>query len=466
MNEIIESTEASSITSKSSNIQVRLESHHGRVVSVKFINKPDNLDSENKSDSIAPPFLHLSHHWFTSALGLFEAFPLNGSLAEFVRNQLASDHFRKYLDEEAISKETEVSEDEKEVIIYNIENFSAHRLSKNIERQHQLERGQTVILKAQLLALVAEYEVFMCDLFRLVIKAHPKGFISKETTILASDILEGKDIESLKNSIIEKKIAALQRESHVDQIKTVFDKLGIQGPDAKSIKEFGEICLRRNLHTHADGQVNSKYYDEMKNLGYVEADIPEIGTKLQIDQQYLKRSTARVFQMGYFSLHLIWQKLEPKQHEESLGQLIAHSHDFLINEYTKVASRICDFLLNKKSPANERHRATATINKALAISLNPDIPEKEKREAINSTLETRDWSITDSDFDLALSCVTKNYDNLGNQIDRCVSDKAFTEVEFLNWALFIEIQAHPVFIEKMEEHFSLQLSSPNASIEK
>lgn len=435
--------------------RVKLSRQEDFLISAEVLEEQESNEPQIKELSFAT----LSHNWTQLCLGLFEAFPVYGMFAELFHVQSAEASLAKFLDKVSFSyDDVSLPESGLSSRTYSVGTQYAHRVFSEIMTLNQYKRAETAHLRAQLLALVAEYEAFVCDLLRLAIEARPEHFIPSDSTVPASEIINGTDLPSLKAVIIEDRIEQIQRQSHVDQVCLIFDRLKIARPDEKTIQEFAEICERRNMLTHANGRANRSYFSKLRKLGVPEDRIDPVGTELTIDFHYMRRSIARVFQMGYFTLHIVWQHLRPDERDLSTKILINDSHEFLKAGYTKVAQRICNFILNKKSSASELDRAYAIINLALSSYLNEQIPLAERQRQVEDALKLRNWDIVDSKFALALVCLREQYQDLAKSIDACVRDGLDLD-SFLTWSLFTKARERDEFKAKMMEHFGIELES-------
>lgn len=403
-------------------------------------------------------FSELLDSWAQSCLGFLDSFPMFLSVAHFVNHGVSSKEIMALLEKESIHKENLTASEEDLVCSrYSLGRQHLDAVYRKIKRKNQSDRAEDAFSKAQLLAIVAEYEAFIADLLRLSIKETPDSFILSSQTVSASSIIRSQNIDELKKTIIEDHIIDCQRGSHVDVIKNIFKQLKLSTPDEEALREFGEICLRRNTLTHANGVSNKVYRSDMKKLGFAEEKIPSEGTKLHIDNHYMQKAISRVFQMGYFTAHLVWQHLKKDERDVSVKQIINHSHDFLVSGYTKVCGRLCDFGLHSKSPAGQRDRAYLTINLALSFLLNEQLdPQKQKTE-VKKALSKRDWSIVDAQFAMALCCINEDYEKFGELFDE-TKDKHFDLNSFMSFAIFSKVRNQPIFKEKMLEHYGIEVS--------
>lgn len=440
--------------------KVRIFKTNEVVTSIKITGRASEVTQPTHDLS---DFLLLSFNWMQSCLGLIEALPLYNAVAHFVHLHQVEEEVVAFAERKSSNTKKEVQEDGKKVeTIYEIDERFTYEMNKRFAQLNQYKRAEKSFTKAQLLAIVSEYEAFIGDLIRLAIRRRPEAFISSDAKVSVYDVIKGESLESVKELIIEDRIESIQRESHVEQIKFLLGKLKLPLPDPKTLREFGEICERRNVVTHGRGVANKIYTSKLRELGIPENEIPKIGSELSIDPRYLKRSLARVFQMGFFTLHIVWQHLEPENSKKSVSSLIDASHDFLVAGYTKISGRISEFILNPKSPATEVNRAYSIINLALSVYLNDAIQEPEKSRRVEEILSKRDWAIVGPLLNLALSCVRGKHDDLGRQIDLALED-GLTEHNLLTWALFSKARNERIFREKIKERFGIEIESGGES---
>jgi hypothetical protein len=86
--------------------------------------------------------------------------------------------------------------------------------------------------------------------------------------------------------------------------------------------------------------------------------------------------------MGYFTLHILWQKVLPKQRDDSVRAILGASHDFLERDLTKMCERLCDFVLNSSKPVSARDTAYLAINKAQSYLFDPEAEEAHRLQRV------------------------------------------------------------------------------------
>lgn len=407
-------------------------------------------------DAETPEFKILLQSWSHACHGFLEAFPMYSYVAFYVNHGQSGKELADFLEAEHHAK-CEKTVDGKILTEYKVGQEHLNLISNHIAQRRRHAIAEEALTRSQLLALVSQYEAFVADLLRLAIQKTPESFISSTQKVDATTIIREGDIEKIRISIIEDYIADLQRNSHIEAIKTIFKQLKLQQPDDIALREFGEICLRRNTLTHANGISNRVYRREMTKLGFPEKEIAPLGEKLKITDNYMKRSIARVYQMGYFMGQLVWQHLIKDEREEAAKLIINDSHEFLSAGYTKICNRLCDFGLHPKGHTSEKDKAYLVINKALSFMLNDELEDEEKMLQVRKALSLRDWSIVDSKFAMALCCLREDYESFADLFD-AVADKDFHANDFMSLAVFTKAKQQPIFKEKMLERYGVIIS--------
>ena len=272
-------------------------------------------------------------------------------------------------------------------------------------------------------------------------------------------MITAENLDDLRDTIIEEKIDTLLREGHVSQVEEFLKRVKIDPPDPELLKDFGEICERRNIVTHANGIVNKRYRERLLQLKFKDADIPKIGEEIDISSQYIMRSNGRVSLLGFWLIHSIWRKILPAEKKESNSAIVTWSHEMLSAGFTKFAGRICRLALDSFPDMPDVDRAYLVINLALSYHLNNDLSESERKKGVEDALSLRQWDIVNGKFALAICCLREEFDDLAQKIDGGIADGVNVH-NFMEWALFSKIRDRPEFIFKMRDHFDVDLTEP------
>jgi hypothetical protein len=390
----------------------------------------------------------LSRQWTETAIAFFEAMPkLTAESFRFASNEL----FHKvsnYLRESSLKQEV-FDDGETTISEYKMSIDELPIVATKMGKSTHAIQAANVLGRSSLGALVSEYESLMARLLNIISKIQPGAFVTSDDQISVGELTRYESIEAAKNALISRKIEdLLHSKSHVEVLNWIAEKFGVNlTSDIKLLAGFTEICQRRHLLTHAGGMVNERYLSICSRAGCNMDPLPKLGERVPVNSEYLRSATARVYQVGFFTLHILWQKLVPKDVEVSYSSVLTASHDFLENGLTKMCLRLCDFVLKGPKRPSERVHAYLTINKALSF-LNDESTSAEQRDRdVKSVLNSRDWSVVSPTLALALACIRGEFEELEKLTVAAQAD-GVTYLEANTWVVFKRIRDRPEFMEK------------------
>lgn len=406
--------------------------------------------SHSVSSSPSDRFDRLTRRWVTVSVAFFENIPKLVDQNFTSAQEEVLDRVRLIAEQRSTDKEV-IKDKDTAIENYTLSLDELSMVSKALGRSTQAIRAVNMMNRSTLSALVSEYEGFLANAMRVAGEIQPSAFVSNADTISLGELEKFASLEEVKKEVVSSKIDdLLHSNSHVQVLRLLGEKFGLNLTSAdKLLAEFTEICQRRHLLTHAGGVVNRRYLRICEEGGCDLAKLPKLGEKVEIDRKYIRRATARVFQIGYFSIHMLWQKLIPTDHERSCGAILAASHDFLENDLTKMTRRLVDFVLESKRLPSEKHQAYLTINKALSFLFDPNLEDDEKVRGVDETLRKRDWTVISPTLKLALACVRQEYDNI-EALAEAASRDGIGYTEANTWAVFREVRERPDFISKFK----------------
>ncbi|WP_147103655.1 hypothetical protein [Tateyamaria sp. syn59] len=407
------------------------------------------LATLSKEDLLFADFDKLLDLWVSTSMGFFQAFPRLTSEAFTSANKESSAALMGFANSVA-SEISEVKTNGDVVTRYLIPNewliATAGRLGASVE----ILKSAHLLRRSSLSALVAEYEVFLRQLLLLVSQVQPQAFVSETETISMSEIARHSSFEDLKRSVIDQKIdQLLQQKNHVEQLEWIEKKFGVNLTSDKAIiSQFNEVCQRRHLIIHNGAVVNQRYLDSCGILGHKIDDLEPIGAELRVSAKYLRRATARLFLVGYFTAHILMQKVSPSIVPVSFSNIIENSHGFLTAGLTKMARRVCEFALASNADRPRVTDATLTINLALSFYLQSN-GTGAKDPGVESSLNRYDWSDTSPLYRLALACLREDYENL-SALTEAAKNEGLTKVEAQTWIIFLNVRDRQDFSKHFE----------------
>jgi hypothetical protein len=412
--------------------------------------KDESEHFKPRSDlTVAEKFERLSDEWVATGISFFEFVP------EISANSLrfAADSSRAEVADfagELAVKRAEYVDSETKVEEYLLTRDDLPLILKKLGKSIHTFRAADTMRRSTLGALVSEYEVFLIKLLHLISEVRPEVFVSESDQISFGDLSKFQSLAEAREAFLNDKIESLlQEKSHFEMLTWLEGKFSVNLTSNKTlIAEFVEVCQRRHLLMHAGGVVNRRYQRVCEKAGVKPESLGEVGSKLAVNRKYLRQATSRVFQIGFFSLHILWQKLILSDVEKSCNCLVSASHDFLEDGLTKMARRVCDFALLSKTPKSEKAKTYLIVNKALSYLLDYSIEESERKASIEKVLlEKGDWSVTSPTIDLALACLRKDYSRLDDLVEAAKKD-GIKYYQANTWMIFHELRKDTNFLTK------------------
>ncbi|WP_139210038.1 hypothetical protein [Palleronia pelagia] len=385
------------------------EPDEGSAEEIEESSKVEKLPEVTESDKLRL----LSIEWTETALAFFDTIPAIASRS--VDNIIGenTESIRKIASEQAV-EEREYFDGETSVKEFEIRSEDVRHLINRINRSTHVVVVAGNMLQTTLGAYLSEYEVLLANMLRLMAEIKPEIFAQDDDTISLGELMEFDSVSDARNAVIESKIEKLLLNTgHTKILRELEKKFSVNfTSDKELIAEFTEACQRRHIIAHAGGIVNRRYIDNCVAAGCNPEDLPRIGEQVRITRKYLRRSVARIYQVGYFCLHLLWQKLLPRDLESSRSCVLSDSHEFLDAGLTKMARRLCVFGKNGPRSLTNRERSAFVINHALSYKIDRDMESKERERKIAEVLRSHDWSDSSAVVRLAHACVTDDNENI------------------------------------------------------
>jgi hypothetical protein len=407
--------------------------------------------TDQTSDDLANErFATLGKDWTQLAISFLKVVPTLSSFGFMLADKEFGSKAIALLEKAAINKE-EKFVDGKELIIYSVEAHSMPPIVRKLNDGTRYFSSARMLRQAAFTALIAEYEHHIAKLLKIAIGINPKIILNDESVVPIKYFDEAKSLEDLREKFISEKIdQILHNKSHMEMIDWVQDSFNINAKsDVKLISEFVEICQRRHLISHAGGIANRRYIEICNKAGCKGEYFLKQGERADISIKYLRRATARVFQVGYFLLQLIWQKIVSSPEKPDLN-VLGCSHDFLENDLTKMAKRLAEFPFARKSnKPSGRVEAYLIINLAQSEKFNKDMVPEERIKKMEQALSQRDWTEKSPMIDLILSVLRDDFSEFQVKLDaaRKYGDHKLKLEDIYHWNVFRDVRKEPRLIE-------------------
>lgn len=357
--------------------------------------------------------------WTSFCIASIAHMPFMSSVGHFVVEKSVQEKLIGHLMEESVSHE-EVSLDEKgnrKRFSFVIHEDDVQYIASELSGTSQMIKAARAIQRSNLSAIIAEFDYLVFRSLNAVGRDFPDVLVPNEEKIEVGILRSGKSFEEWQSDRIQEAVEGKLRESHKKIVEWVLTEVaGLQdlSPVLKSpfFKEFLEICQRRHLLIHNGGTVNADYLKHCLEAGIKEESLPALGETLDVDSLYLRRSAARVYLIGAFTMYLVAQNAYPGHKTIAHRMLLSASHDFLHAGMTKMASRLIEFAEFNSKAFDQDLKLKFGINKALAKLFEPNVDEATQTKNAGEVLANYDWSVTTPVFDLALTCVKRDFTKL------------------------------------------------------
>ncbi|WP_425083820.1 hypothetical protein [Ruegeria profundi] len=419
-------------------------------------------DGEPSSGKTLPgEFRKLSDNWTTTCVSFFEVVPFLSDIGYFYADRDFEQKTQDFLGEHGTLKSSE-QEDGLTVQQYDVPFRELELFSKTLGKISQLLKTAETLKRSALGSLVSEYEAFWVELLAILARVRPTAFLGDEFVVTEAELTDYDSIEELRYAKLQQALDdILHGKSHIEVLDFIGKKFGGNLlSDKKLISEFVEVCQRRHLITHAGAKVNKRYLRICLDAGCDVETLPKLGENVTISRKYLRRATARIYQVGFFSLHLLWQKLL-RDTEGSDSAVLNASHTFLENDLTKMARRISKFSLERKSnrPHNVVH-AYLIINQAQTYAFDKSLEDRERIEGVEKCLSQRDWSMKSALVELVLACLRREYEGIDDKVVAAatVGEQSLQYPDVFTWNVFREARDNSTFIDGVTRAFGSVVS--------
>lgn len=308
--------------------------------------------------------------------------------------------------------------------------------------------------RACLISIVAIYDAFLSDLLRLVFIGNPSLISKKEETLTYDEILSSESIEQLQDRYLEKAADDILRESHFKQLEWLDkrQKIGILS-SFKNIKEFVEICERRNLFTHTAGRVSRQYISTCRQFEIELGENFTLGSEAPCTYDYLLTACLTFYELGVRLSQLVWRKISKEELKAA---------DELLNEigYRQIEKDRFEFAISLlsfgcedlKSHGSERSRQMMIVNLANAWRLSGE------KDRAASVLDGQDWSASSDEFQLCVLAVREDYETLAKRISKYGENGPIKKADYRKWPVFRGIEKSDECCAAFRESFGEELT--------
>ncbi|WP_371764855.1 hypothetical protein [Massilia sp.] len=264
---------------------------------------------------------------------------------------------------------------------------------------------QEVLAKSLFIDIFAEYDYFFGLVLKELYEQREDLLSSLSRQISFAELVKFRDLDAVKNSVLELEIENIRRESYVEQFEILKRKFGITLTAFAEWPKFVEAAQRRNLMVHCGGHVSGQYLDVCEEQKYVFPTRPIINSRLEIPGKYFIDCAELVCRVGVMLTHTLWRKLLPKEKESADDELNNQIYRLLCAKRWGLAAEIGLYALTPTMTqgTKEMTHRIRICNTAIALKKSQRHDEKER------LLANFDWSASIRDFRLALAVLSDEH---------------------------------------------------------
>ncbi|MFF5382417.1 hypothetical protein [Pedobacter suwonensis] len=304
-----------------------------------------------------------------------------------------------------------------------------------------------VIPSSLFVSLISQYDAFLNRLLRYLFELKPEILNGSDRNLTFSQLVEMSSISDAREYIIEKEVETVLRKSHSEQFDYLENKFKLNLRTNLPIwKSFIEITERRNLLVHCDGVVSSQYLSVCAQNDIESKS--KVGQELKVSIEYFKSAYLTLYEICSKLTHTLWRKFLPEKLEDADDSLNTICYNLLISKSFKIADILLDFACKQKAHFDDQSKSIFIINAALSKYLQND------DESALKCLNQKDWSSTGYTFKLAVSIISKKYDESFVLMRKIGADGEVKQSFYQEWPLFTKIREQEEFKSIYKELFN------------
>jgi hypothetical protein len=333
------------------------------------------------------------------------------------------------------------------------------------KRHSQTVTAQQIVPRTMFTALVSQFDSYLGSLLRAIFIMKPEVLNGSDKVLTFSQLATFASIEEARDSIIEKEIEGVLRESHAAHFKWMENKFGL--PLTKGLISwplFIELTERRNLFVHTGGVVSSQYLkvcEEYKVNFSVKPLTPDIvlGEQLEVSYPYFQKSYRVIYEIGIKLAHVLWRKLFPDDLKQADENLLDISYFSIVSGDHLLAQKVNDFAaaeLPRYSSEDVKRRLI--INRAQSYKWGGD------QAQAKNILDREDWTATSDVFRLAVSVLKDEFDAACAMMRKIGDNGDMHKNNYRDWPIFKLFRQNSAFVDCYKEIFKeefVQMSFPD-----
>ena len=304
--------------------------------------------------------------------------------------------------------------------------------------------------------LIHKYDAYLGRLLRVAFLVKPELLSASQRSITFADLTGFRSLKAAQESIIEKEVESVIRDSHIDQFKWMEKRFKLSLHKNLDVwPNFVEITERRNLFVHCDGIVSSQYLKSCKQEGVeLDADI-KVGSKLRVDLMDFQRAYDVIFEIGIKLGHVLWRKLEPDDINNADRALHFTGYELLKEDQYDLSKILLHFATDTlKKSSSDLLRRQNFINLCIAYKFSGD------KQKCDTLLNSEDWTACGPEFRMAVAVLKDKYTEAVEIMNSIGAKGAVNREEYSTWPLFKKFRTSKEFLSAYHNLFGEEFVLP------
>jgi len=310
-------------------------------------------------------------------------------------------------------------------------------------------RGANDLPNLILVGLVSQYDVLFKRLLKAAFEANSSiEGIAGEKTVTLKELKTFSSVDEAVEHMVERQIDELLHDDHGDQLRALNTMFKLKVDlEERCVKDFYEICERRNLITHNQGVINKRYLEKCTAFK-VDISKRKIADKLGVNAKYYRSSVNTVHELLLKLVHYTWKKIVPLERDLADQELSELCLEIIQHGEYALANELLRYAIEESTPKNDRTLRVMVVNRANALKLNGDV------EGSKKLLEKYDWSATNEDFEV---CVAAVKGDVNFVIKKMRADGPIDRDSYRDWPIFQPLLTDEQFRKRFQEVFGEEL---------
>lgn len=333
--------------------------------------------------------------------------------------------------------------------------------NKLVRRKERANRAQELIPSNYVVSLVAMFDTFIAGLVRCLYGIKPELLMQSERQFKYLELKQLDSISDVQRLVIEEKVDAILRDSHIKQIEWLAKSFGLGTLNTKDFAEWGdfvELTERRNLFVHSNGVVSKQYIDICSQNEALAPNINE-GDRLNVDKEYFEKSYRVLYTIAIVlsqtMLNKVYLHTHPQAETDIDSCIIKQIFELICDKKYDIAIRISNFVLEPHFHHNAYDKIFIVLNLAQSYKWSG------KGEECISIINKEDWSAVSKDLCVPKLVLEDKYEDVYSLMRSIgINSEILCPDNYREWPIFQKIREEQRFADVFREIFGEDLLQP------